>query len=272
MSLLLVAVASCYSICKMKLSVIQPDLVWEGKSLNLTNLEKLIVPLAGKTDLIVLPEMFNTGFTMNVQGHSEPPDGETFRWMSDISGTGKFAICGSYLVIEANIVYNRWIFTGPAGEFHYYDKRHTFTMGEEDKYISHGNSRAVFNYGGFRISPYICYDLRFPVWSRNRNDTDLMIYAANWPTARRNVWNILLKARAIENQCFVAGSNRIGTDGNGISYSGDSAIIDPKGEIIIIADAGLEQCITVDISIEELNEFRKKFPVLNDADSFTINP
>jgi predicted amidohydrolase len=256
----------------MKLSVIQPNLIWEDISSNLNNLERLILPLSGKTDIVVLPEMFNTGFTMNVKAHSELPDGETFRWMSDICRTGKFAICGSYLVEAGDFIYNRWIFTGTAGEFHSYDKRHTFTMGEEDKYISHGNSRIVFNYGGFRISPYICYDLRFPVWSRNRGDTDLMIYSANWPTARRNVWNILLKARAIENQCFVVGSNRIGTDGNGISYSGDSAIIDAKGEIITMADTGLEQCITADILIEELNEFRKKFPVQNDADSFTINP
>ena len=256
----------------MKLSVIQQDIVWESKSLNLNNLERLVLPLAGKTDIVILPEMFNTGFTMNVMAHSEPPDGETYKWMSALSRKCGFAICGTYIVKAGQIVFNRWIFTGPAGEYHFYDKRHTFTMGDEDKYFSQGNSRIVFNYGGFRISPYICYDLRFPVWSRNRNDTDLMIYSANWPTARRNVWNILLRARAIENQCFVAGSNRIGTDGNGISYSGDSAIIDPRGEIITMADAGLEQCITADISIEELHEFRKKFPVLNDADNFTINP
>lgn len=256
----------------MKLSVIQQDLVWENKSQNLINLERLILPLSGKTDIVVLPEMFNTGFTMNVKAHSEPPGGDTYKWMSDLSRICKLAICGTYIVKTGDSVYNRWIFAGPAGELQSYDKRHTFTMGEEDKYFSSGNSRIVFNYCGLRISPYICYDLRFPVWSRNRNDTDLMIYSANWPTARRDVWNILLKARAIENQCFVAGSNRIGTDGNGISYSGDSAIIGPKGEIITMADAGLEQCITAEISVDELNEFRRKFPVLNDADKFTLIP
>jgi predicted amidohydrolase len=271
MSLLLVPVSFLSWIEKMKVSVIQPDLVWERKSLNLSNLERLLLPLAGKTDIVILPEMFNTGFSMNVSSLSEPDEGETFRWMSDISRAGKFAICGSYLVNEGNLFFNRWIFTGPAGDNYRYDKRHTFSMGDEDKFISHGNTRLVFNYCGIRISPYICYDLRFPVWSRNRNDTDLLIYAANWPTARRNVWNVLLKARAIENQCFVAGSNRIGTDGNGITYSGDSVIIDPRGEIINMADAGLEQCITADISVEELMDFRKKFPVLNDADSFIIN-
>jgi predicted amidohydrolase len=255
----------------MRISVIQPDLVWEHKSLNLNNLESLLLPLEGKTDIVILPEMFSTGFSMNVTSLSEPAEGETFRWMSNISRSCKFAVCGSYIVNEAKIFFNRWIFTGPAGEYHSYDKRHTFTMGEEDKHFSRGNTRLVFNYCGVRISPFICYDLRFPVWTRNRNDTDLLIYAANWPTARRNVWNILLKARAIENQCFVAGSNRIGTDGNGITYSGDSVIIDPKGEIITMADAGLEQSITADISIEQLVEFRKKFPVLDDADSFLIN-
>ncbi|MBI5011140.1 MAG: nitrilase family protein, partial [Bacteroidia bacterium] len=143
----------------MKLSVIQPDLVWENKSLNLINLERLILPLSGKTDIVVLPEMFNTGFTMNVKAHYEPPDGDTYKWMSDISRICKLAICGTYIVKTGDSVFNRWIFAGPAGELHSYDKRHTFTMGEENKYFSSGNSRIVFNYCGFRISPYICYDL-----------------------------------------------------------------------------------------------------------------
>ncbi len=255
----------------MRLSVIQSDLAWESKSLNLNNLEKLLLPLTGKTDMVILPEMFNTGFSMNVSSLSEKADGKTFRWMYDISHSEKFAVCGSYIVNEGKLFYNRWVFVGPEGEYYCYDKRHTFSMGEEDQFISSGRSRLIFNFCGFRISPYICYDLRFPVWSRNRKDTDLIIYSANWPKARRDVWNILLKARAIENQCFVAGSNRIGVDGNGITYSGDSSIIDPKGEIVSIADSGLEQCITADISIEDLMEFRKKFPVLNDADSFIIN-
>ena len=129
----------------------------------------------------------------------------------------------------------------------------------------------MFSYKGVRISPYICYDLRFPVWSRSKSDTDLMIFAANWPAARRNVWNILLRARAIENQCYVAGSNRVGTDGNGISYSGESMIIDPRGELMASADSDAEKCITSEISMNELADFRKKFPVLDDADDFTIH-
>ena len=254
----------------MRLSVLQPDLVWENKSLNLNSLKRLLQPLKGKTDLVVLPEMFSTGFSMNTTELSEPQHGDTFLWMSEISSIGNFAICGSYMVREKQKVYNRWVFIGPGDVYHFYNKRHPFKMGREDKFITQGSARLVFNYLGFRISPYICYDLRFPVWSRNRNDTDLLIYAANWPDTRENAWNILLKARAIENQCFVAGSNRIGVDGNGISYSGDSAIIDPKGEIIALADYGQVQCITAEIKLEDLITFRKKFPVLNDADNFSI--
>lgn len=255
----------------MRLSVIQPDIVWENKSLNLDSLDKLLHPLYGTTDLIILPEMFNTGFSMNVAELNEPWDGDTYLWMSEKSREGNFAICGSYIIKEEKKLYNRWIFIGPGDEYYFYNKRHAFSMGEEDKYITAGSSRLVFNYLGFRISPYICYDLRFPVWSRNRNDTDLLIYAANWPESRNNVWNILLKARAIENQCFVAGSNRIGIDGNGITYSGDSVIIDPKGEVITIAHKGEMQSITAEISLNELNKFRKKFPVYKDADSFSID-
>jgi predicted amidohydrolase len=255
----------------MKLSVVQPDLAWENKALNLLNLGRLLSSLYGKTDLVLLPEMFSTGFSMSTDAFSEPPDGETFLWMKEISEKGNFGICGSYIVHDGEKMFNRLLFTGPEKEKWIYDKRHTFTMGGENKHFASGNKRLVFKFRGFRISPFICYDLRFPVWSRNLNDTDLILYAANWPAERRNVWNILLKARAIENQCYVAGSNRIGTDGKGIHYSGDSAIINPRGEIITSADNGMEQCITAELSIDELSDFRKKFPVLDDADRFTIH-
>jgi omega-amidase len=253
----------------MKLSVVQPDLVWENKSENLQNLERLLSSLDDKTDLVILPEMFNTGFSMQTDKLSEPTNGDTFHWMVNMSEKGKYGICGSYIVREGSNVYNRWVFVGPEKERWFYDKHHTFSISGENKYIVAGNNRLVFGFRGFRINPYICYDLRFPVWCRNQNDTDLIIYAANWPAARRNVWNTLLRARAIENQCYVAGSNRIGTDGMGIHYAGDSLIIDPRGEIISSA-AGIEQCINGDISIEKLSDFRQKFPVLDDADTFII--
>jgi omega-amidase len=254
----------------MKITIIQPGLIWENKTANFRNLERLIPSLQQKTDLIILPEMFNTGFSMNTREFSESPEAETFTWMKSTSRKGNFGLCGSYMVKENGTFYNRWMFVSPGDEFYYYDKRHLFSMGEEDKFFSAGKERLVFTFRGVRISPFVCYDLRFPVWSRNRNDYDLAIYSANWPEARRNVWDILLQARAIENQCFVAGSNIIGTDGNGIKYCGDSTVVNPRGEVIAKAPANEDCSISADISIDELAEFRKKFPVLYDADKFTI--
>jgi omega-amidase len=255
----------------MKISIIQPELSWEDKSGNFKNLEELIFPVYNKTDIVVLPEMFNTGFSLNPEHLSEPPLGETFEWMRIISGKGSFGLCGSYIVEQDNQFFNRWVFVSPEKESWYYDKRHLFSVAREDKFFSPGNIRLIFSFRGVRISPYICYDLRFPVWSRNRNDYDLMINSANWPENRMEVWNTLLKARAIENQCYVAGSNRIGRDGNGIKYRGDSMVIDPRGRIIASAKPDEEGSITAEISMTELSDFRKKFPVFDDADDFTIN-
>jgi omega-amidase len=254
----------------MKISVIQPDIIWENKSRNFQNLSVLISPLDYKTDIVILPEMFNTGFSMNPRQFSESPEAETFEWMKSTARSGNFGVCGSYMVKENGNFFNRWIFMSPQDESWYYDKRHLFSMGEEDKFFSAGKTRLVFTFREVRISPYICYDLRFPVWSRNCNDYDLAVYSANWPVARINVWNTLLQARAIENQCFVAGSNRIGTDGIGIEYCGDSAIISPRGEIMASAGTNTEGYVSAEISVSELSEFRKKFPVASDADNFTI--
>lgn len=255
----------------MKISIIQSDPAWEDKSNNFSNLERLISPLYNKTDLVILPEMFNTGFSMNPAMLSESPMGETLDWMSSIAEAGNLGICGSYIVKDNNNFFNRFQFVSPETETVYYNKRHLFSMGGEDRLFSAGNKRLIFSFRGVRISPYICYDLRFPVWSRNRNEYDLMINSANWPESRINVWNTLLKARAIENQCFVAGVNRIGNDGEGIKYCGDSMIINPPGEIISSANLNEECSITAEISINELSDFRKKFPVSNDADNFTID-
>jgi len=253
----------------MKISVIQPDIIWENKSANFTSLEKLLSPLINRTDLTILPEMFNTGFSMSVEKLSELSDGDTFRWMKSVALKGNFGVCGSYMVKSDGQFFNRWVFVSPENESWYYDKRHLFSMGEEDKFFSKGNSRTIFNFRGMRICPFICYDLRFPVWSRNRNEYDLAVYSANWPEARISVWNTLIKARAIENQCYVAGVNRIGTDGMGISYCGESAIVSPRGELMnSVGDE--ENIISADLSMVELTEFRTKFPVFNDADEFTI--
>jgi omega-amidase len=254
----------------MKISVVQPVIAWEDKSRNFENLTKLISPLFGKTDVVVLPEMFNTGFSMNPAALAEPANAATFRWMKSMSEKGDFGICGSYIVKENRKYYNRFVFVPSDDEIKYYDKRHLFRMGGENQLFSAGKSRLIFSYRGLRISPYICYDLRFPVWSRNTDRCELIIYSANWPDARQNVWNTLLKARAIENQCYVAGSNPVGTDGMGISYSGESVIINPRGEIMKSAENKSNTSITAEISLKELNDFREKFPVLNDADEFTL--
>lgn len=254
----------------MRISVVQSDLKWEDKDANFHGIEKLILPLESKTDLIVLPEMFSTGFSMSVNDLAEEADGKTFKWLVKTSLKGKFAICGSYIVKEKDKFYNRFVFVFPGSGHSYYDKRHLFSMGGEDKFFFPGSERLVFNYMGFRISPYVCYDLRFPVWSRNRNEYDLAIYCANWPRPRINVWNVLLQARAIENQCYVAGCNRIGTDGMHISYNGSSGIINPRGEIIESAKDDEEVVITAELSLSELSDFRKKFDTLKDADDFNI--
>jgi len=255
----------------MKISIIQSSLIWENKSANLSRLGKIIKSLANNSDLIILPETFNTGFSMNPEKLSEKQNGETLDWMKQIASDGNHGICGSYLVNDNGSFYNRWIFVSPEKETHIYNKRHLFGMGGEGNLLTRGDSRLVFTFRGLRISPYVCYDLRFPVWSRSKNDCDLMIYAANWPEARREVWNTLLKARAIENQCYVAGGNIIGTDGEGINYCGDSAIINPRGEVTASASPNSEAVISAELSLPELNDFRNKFPVFNDADSFEIN-
>jgi omega-amidase len=255
----------------MNISIIQPDIAWEDKPLNFRNLSRVISPLFNRTDLVILPEMFNTGFSMNPIEISESPDGETFVWMKAIAEKGNFALCGSYIVKENLKFFNRLVFVSPGKEVWHYDKRHLFSFGGEDKLFKAGKSRLLFSFRGVKICAYICYDLRFPVWSRNREESDLIIYSASWPEVRQNVWTTLLKARAIENQCFVAGSNRTGTDGEGIRYAGDSMIIDPRGEVIASAGSTENCSVSHDISLTELSIFRKKFPVLKDMDEFTLD-
>jgi omega-amidase len=254
----------------MKISLIQPDTAWEDKSLNFENLSRQLTPLFNMTDMVILPEMFNTGFSMNPVKLGETPVGETFAWMKSISEKGDFGICGSYIVKENKNFFNRWVFVSPENEVRHYDKRHLFLMGGEEKLFSAGRSKLIFSFRGVKICPFICYDLRFPVWSRNMEKCDLIIYSANWPVNRRNVWTTLLRARAIENQCYVAGSNRTGTDGTNTTYCGDSMIINPMGEIVSAATTEGECSVSAEISLADLYDFRKKFPVLNDADDFTI--
>jgi len=254
----------------MKITIVQSDPEWENKYRNLKKLDELISSLNGDTDIIVLPEMFTTGFSMNPKDLSEAPFSETYEWMVNHSVKGNFGICGSYIVKQDEHFFNRWIFVSPESNSWHYDKRHLFTMRNENRIYTQGNKRIVFSFRGVRICPNICYDLRFPVWSRNLNDYDLLINSANWPEIRREAWSILLKARAIENQCFVVGVNRVGYDNSGILHMGNSVILDPRGNIITELKENKEGVATGEISLSELNDFRKEFPALQDADNFSI--
>jgi len=254
----------------MKLALIQSDIIWENKFRNLERMGEMISSIPDGTDLVILPEMFNTGFSMNPADLAESPQSVTFDWMHDMAAKFNFGLCGSYIVSENSNFFNRWIFVSSDGGIWIYDKRHLFSIGGEEALFTRGEKRVVFKFRGIRICPNVCYDLRFPVWSRNRNDYDLLINSANWPESRREVWITLLKARALENQCFVAGVNRIGIDGAGIKYCGDSIILGPKGEIIAEGKQNEESIVSGVISIDELSDFRKKFPVLNDSDDFKI--
>lgn len=253
----------------LKVHIVQTSLYWENKSANLAHLEELLSEI-DETDLIVLPEMFNTGFTMNTSQFSEPMNLTTTRWMQQMAQQKNSVVCGSIIIKESSLFYNRLLFVYPNKKVDFYDKRHLFRMGEENDFFTAGNQQTVFNHKNWNFSPSICYDLRFPAWLRNKNNNyDILINVANWPQSRRNAWKILLQARAIENQSYVLGCNRTGKDKNGIFYSGDSIIVNPKGEII--ADAEDKNCIISSVlSLEELNSFRKKFPVSLDADQFNI--
>jgi omega-amidase len=255
----------------MKISLIQPDTVWEDKAANFARLTDLLFPLFYNTDIVILPEMFSTGFSTDPVNLAERPGGETLTWMKKMAGEGGFGLCGSYIVTDNDRYYNRFIFVSPANEVWQYDKKHLFGLGHEQDYFSAGDERVIFTYNGIRIRPLICYDLRFPVWSRNRNEYDLLIYCANWPLARLYAWTALLKARAIENQCYVAAANRIGTDGNKIVYGGESAVFNYSGDQIARAGQAAETTVTAEISSDSLIEFRSKFPFLKDADNFTIH-
>lgn len=254
----------------LKIAAFQFNLEWENPDANRAQADRMLSQLPGDIDIVFLPEMFTTGFTMNAAKVAEPMTGETLEWLKYRSADSQIVICGSLVIQENEDYFNRLVFVEPSGKVHQYNKRHLFTMAGEDRCYSLGESRLIVEYKGWRICPLICYDLRFPVWSRNRNEYDILTYSANWPESRIDVWKTLLKARAIENQSYVVGVNRVGVDRNNISYSGDSQVIGPKGNILSSAKGHSESIVCAEFNYNELLNFRKKFPVLNDADHFTL--
>lgn len=252
----------------LTVTLLQCQLAWEKPADNRRQFEQLIVEASPDTDLIVLPEMFTTGFSMNALANAEAPGGDTENWLRGLATARDCAITGSIAVRENGAVFNRLLFATPTGVI-VYDKRHLFRMAGEHKRYSAGSERVIVEWRDWRIKPEVCYDLRFPVFSRNREDYDALIYVANWPAARSSHWRALLVARAIENQACVVGVNRIGSDANGLDYSGDSLAIDARGEVLADLGDRPEVCSVV-FSADALLDYRKAFPCHMDADDFTL--
>ena len=266
----------------MRVSLLQPNLYWHDPVANRAMLEEQIMALPHPTDLVVLPEMFTTGFTMDAQSVAEVPNLTTMRWLRQMAQQTDAVVTGSYVVREGGgpmgrLFYNRLVWMQPDGRFDTYDKRHLFRMAGEDAIYTAGNRRIIKEWRGWRICPLVCYDLRFPVWSRNvRPGTpnefayDLLLYVANWPAPRQMAWDILLQARAVENLSYVVGVNRVGADGNGSAYTGGSAVVDPMGAVLF-RQADTEAVHQQTLSLDALRTFRERFPANLDADQFTMD-
>lgn len=251
----------------MKIAILQQDIIWGDIHANCEAAAKAIDAHPG-SNLYILPEMFSTGFATQPKGIADA-DGYTLNWMKQKAREKHAAICGSVAIEDHVRYYNRLYFVKPDGSVQYYDKHHLFTYGGEHYQFTAGKDRVIVNYEGYRILLAVCYDLRFPVWSRNNQDYDLAIYVASWPAKRQLAWDTLLRARAIENQCYLVGVNRVGDDPV-LHYSGGSVILDPNGEILAACESEKEQVAVAEIDIKKLEEFRKKFPVLDDIDNFIL--
>lgn len=254
----------------LKITTFQAYLFWENIDKNLQNLALRLSSIREKTDLIVLPEMFSTGFSMNTHKLAEEMNGKTMQWMHQQAKKFDCVVTGTLIIKENSNFYNRLIWMRPDGTFEQYDKRHLFSMANEDKFFTAGNKKLFVELGGFKICPVICYDLRFPVWLRNKApEYDILLIVANWPERRSLHWRTLIPARAIENQAFVIAVNRVGHDGNEVYHSGDSMCIDPTGKVIYYKPND-EDLYTFSISKEDLEKSRRDFPFLNDADDFNL--
>src|SRR5688572_28118145 len=264
---------------KLRITTLQTKLKWEDIPGNIRLFNKLLTGTKpGSTDLIVLPEMFNTGFSMRPEVFAEKPEGATMQWMAAAAKDLKSVITGSLMIRDGKKYFNRLIWMRPDGNYDFYDKRHLFRMGNEGNVFSSGKKKLIVELKGWKICPLVCYDLRFPVWSRNRltgrknnlsAEFDVLVYVANWPSARIYTWQQLLIARSLENQCFVVGVNRIGKDGNGMDHAGSSVVLDPLGQPLF--SAGKKSSVqTVTLDYAQLKSLREKFPVLMDGDGFEI--
>jgi predicted amidohydrolase len=254
-------------------TLIQANLQWEDKAANFQMLEEQIQDLGQPTQVVVLPEMFSTGFSMQPEKLAETMDGPSVQWMRSMAIKHKIILTGSLIIEEAGQYFNRLIWMLPNGSLGHYDKRHRFAFAGEDQHYSNGNKRLIASVNGWKVNLQICYDLRFPVWARQQTtdqpEYDLLIYVANWPERRSHAWKSLLIARAIENQCYVIGVNRVGEDGKGINHSGDSMVIDPLGEVLFSKTQ--EACThTIALNKSTVEEVRSKFPFWKDADPFQI--
>lgn len=255
----------------MKITLIQDNICWADKKSNLQRLEQYLSALYTQTELVVLPEMFSTGFCIHNKELAESIEGETVRTLISLAKKYQLAITGSFIALEDNKMYNRSFFVFPSGELQFSDKRHLFSVGGEHEFFNEGNKKLIVHYKGFNICVLVCYDIRFPVWSRNvKNEYDVLIYVANFPEKRIVDWDILLKARAIENQCFVCGVNRIGKDGQGISYNGHSVLLDYNASTLLTFPEQETSIQTFDLQLEPLVKYRERFPVWKDADQFKI--
>ena len=252
----------------LNVTLLQQPLCWQDPTANRAHFDRLLEePL--NTDLILLPEMFATGFSMDSEQLAETMEGDSVSWMRAQAVVHQSVVAGSLIIKEDGKHFNRLIWMQPDGKFECYDKRHLFRMANEQSHYQAGEQHLLTNIKGWRIAPMICYDLRFPVWCRNTDAYDLLIFVANWPAARRNHWRTLLRARAIENLAYSIGLNRIGKDGNGIEYAGDSAVIDPRGETLL--DAEKKQLMqSIQLEAAPLREYREKFPAYLDADNFDL--
>jgi predicted amidohydrolase len=254
---------------ELKVAMIQSELVWQDAAANCQFFAQRLAQLRD-IDLVVLPEMFNSGFSMQSMQIAEPMTGPTVRWMQQQAQFYQLAVAGSLAIKTELGVVNRLLFVHPDGHIDHYDKKHLFRMAGEHQHYAPGDARRVVVYKGFRLNLQICYDLRFPVFARNQGDYDALIYVANWPEPRRRVWSTLLTARAMENQAFVLGCNRIGLDGNQFSYSGDSVLLDYQGEPLATLPTGQAGVLQASLRLSDLQQYRRQFPAALDADAFML--